>query len=105
MSTFSYQKQVAKLVVELSDRLASNHTLLFLVSRHAPKAFCECSTIHLLQKLFVMSDDDELEIRLMSSNLDELMERGSKSLDVICIEIRSRFIKCNDLKSMLALFD
>jgi hypothetical protein len=48
-------------------------------------------------------DDDELEVGLVLASLDDSMQGLSQSLDVVLVEIRSRFIKRNNLGSALAM--
>jgi hypothetical protein len=62
----------------------------------------ELCTLHLLQELFIVSDDNELEVLLVLSTLDDLVQGLSESRDVVSIKIRGWFVESNDLGTALA---
>lgn len=43
-----------------------------------------------------MRDDDELEIRLLLSSLDDVVKRLGQRLDVVSIEVRGRLVECDE---------
>jgi hypothetical protein len=47
--------------------LLVDNALLVCISADPPVVLTELTAFHLTQKLFVVGDDDELEIRLMTS--------------------------------------
>jgi hypothetical protein len=62
----------------------------------------ELGTLHLLQELFIVGDNDELEILLVLSTLDDLVQGHSESRDVVSIKIGCWFVESNDLETALA---
>jgi hypothetical protein len=82
---------------DVHNRLLLNHTLLLLVSADTVVVLSEVATIHVFQELFVVGDDNELEIGLVLASLDDAMQGNSQSLDVVLVEIRGRFVKGDDL--------
>jgi hypothetical protein len=62
----------------------------------------ELCTLHLLQELFIVGDNDELEILLVLSTLDDLVQGHSESRDVVSIKIGCWFVESNDLETALA---
>jgi hypothetical protein len=54
--------------------LSLNDTLLIRISTDLPVVVTELRALHLPQEVLVMSDDDELEVRLMLSSLDDLIQ-------------------------------
>lgn len=49
-----------------------------------------------------MGNDDELEVGLGLSVLDNCMERFGQCLDVVGIQVRGGFIKSNDLEVIVS---
>jgi len=49
-----------------------------------------------------VSDDNELEVLLVLSTLDDLVQGLSESRDVVSIKIRGWFVESNDLGTALA---
>ena len=49
-----------------------------------------------------MSDDNELEVLLVLSTLDDLVQGLSESRDVVSIKIGCWFVESNDLGTALA---
>lgn len=47
---------------------------------------------HLLEKVFVVRDDNQLEVRLHLSCLDDLVQAPSQGLDVIAVEVGRWFV-------------
>jgi len=62
----------------------------------------ELCTLHLLQELFIVGDDNELEVLLVLSTLDDLVQGLSESRDVVSIKIGCWFVESNDLETALA---
>jgi len=68
-----YRKQ-GYLSVEISKRALLNDTLLIGVSADTPVDIRECVALHMSQELLVMGDDDQLEVLLMLSGLDDSVQ-------------------------------
>lgn len=77
-----------------------DNALLVCISADPTIEIAELRALHLTQELLVMGDDDELEILLLTSSLDDLVQRLSESFNVVLIKVRRWFIKSNDLKSV-----
>lgn len=58
----------------------------------------EVGALHVSEKLLVVRDDDQLEVRLLSSCSDDVVQRLSQRPDVVPIEIGRRFIQCDELR-------
>ena len=77
-----------------------DNALLLCISADPSIGIAELRALHLTQELLVMGDDNELEILLLTSSLNDLVQRLSESFNVVLIKVRRRFIKSNDLKSV-----
>jgi hypothetical protein len=62
-------------ISQLRDSLPLNRATLVVVSEHTEVVISELATSHMLQELLVMSDDDELEVLLVTTVVDDLIER------------------------------
>lgn len=62
------------LVHQLGQALSMNLTLLLSISGYAIVCLREICTLHLLQEFFIVGDDDELEIWLVLSALNDHVE-------------------------------
>lgn len=60
-------------MIEIRYRHTFDHTLLISVSTNTVVDVGEVLTIHRFEKLFVVGNDDKLEIRLSSPSLDDSM--------------------------------
>jgi hypothetical protein len=80
------------------NTLSHDGTVLLPISAHSVVMIGELGDSHFLQELFVVGDDDELEVRLMLSVLDNLIQGLSKRLDIVAIQICSGFIESNNLR-------
>jgi len=58
-------------------------------------------TTHMLQELLVVGNDNELKILLVTTVVNDLIERNRQCLDVIRVEIRRWFVESNDLFTVL----
>ena len=74
-----------------------NNALLLRISAHSVIVLTKLRALHLAQEFLIVSNDDELEVRLMTSVLDDLVQRLSESSNVILIKVGSGLIKSNDL--------
>jgi len=84
----------------ISNRLSLNHTLLPIISTNTVIVLSKVITMHMLQELLIVSDDDELEVGLVLASLDDSMQSLSQSLDIVLVEVRSRFVERNNLLSL-----
>jgi len=55
----------------------------------------------MLQELLVVGNDNELKILLVTTVVNDLIERNRQCLDVIRVEIRRWFVESNDLFTVL----
>src|SRR4051812_38534577 len=85
---------------ETANVLLLNNTLLFLISADAEVIVCEILTLHLLQELFVMSNDNELEIGLSLALFNDHVERFCQRLDRVSVKVCCRFIESNNLNGV-----
>ena len=53
----------------------------------------EVGTFHVLQEVFVVRDDDELEVGLLLSCPDDVVERLGKRTNVVAVQIRRRLVE------------
>jgi len=60
-------------MIEIGYRHTFDHTLLISVSTNTVVDVGKVLTIHGFEKLFIVGNDDELEIRLSSPSLDDSM--------------------------------
>lgn len=77
-----------------------DHTLLICVSAHAIVVIGELGALHVLQELFIVSDDDELEIRLVLAVFYDLVQRFRERLDIVPVKVGGWFIKSNNLPAI-----
>lgn len=59
---------------DLVHGLLLNRAQLLLISADTPIVICELGALHVLQKLLVVGNNDELEILLLAPNLDDVVE-------------------------------
>ena len=81
----------------LQETLHLNNALLICISADPEILFTKLIALHLTQELLVVSDDDQLEVRLVTSVLDDLIQGLSESSNIVLIKIRCGLIKSNDL--------
>jgi hypothetical protein len=62
------------LLGQIADLLTPNGTLLIDVPIHAVIVICKICASHVLQELFIMGNDDELEILLTSTVVNKLVQ-------------------------------
>jgi hypothetical protein len=91
------------LIHQLTNSYPLNRTLLLPIPTNLPILIRKIRRMHLPQKLLVMSNDDNLEIRLAAASSDELIQRAGKSFDVVGVEIGGGFVKGDDLMISLVL--
>jgi hypothetical protein len=92
--------QTWPLIQELANRLRSYHTLLFFISMDTEVIICEVLTLHLLQKLLIVGDDDELEVGLALTLLDNSVKGFGERFDGVSVKIRSWLIERDNLKTV-----
>jgi hypothetical protein len=63
-----------QLLHEIRKRLPLDNALLLRIPAHLPIMIAELCTLHLPQEFFIVSDNDELEILLLLSILDDLVQ-------------------------------
>ena len=87
-----------------STRLRSKHVgqglsldnrLFSLASRHPVIVVGKVGALHKLQEFFVVGDDNQLEIRLLPSCSNDVVQRLRKRSDVVVVEVRRRLIQSN----------
>ena len=66
----------------LSNILPLNKALLIRIPAHAPIHIRIIRTVHLPEKLLVVRDNQQLEIRLLPTDLNNLAETLRQTLDV-----------------------
>ena len=77
----------------LRDRLPLDDRLLSVVSRHPVIGVAEVRTLHISEEIFIVRNDDQLEIGLLLPRLDDVVQRFCQRLDVVPIKIRRWFIQ------------
>jgi hypothetical protein len=77
------------LIHQLTNSYPLNRTLLLPIPTNLP--------------ILIMSNDDNLEIRLAAASSDELIQGAGKSFDVVGVEIGGGFVKGDDLMISLVL--
>jgi hypothetical protein len=77
---------------ETRKTLLLNDALLVRISADPKVVVTKLIALHLPQELLVVSDDDHLEVRLMTSVLDDLVQRLSESPDVVLIKVSGRLV-------------
>jgi hypothetical protein len=82
------------------ETLLLDNALLVCISADSIIVLTELRALPLPHEILVMDNDDELEILLLTSILDDLIQRLSESSNVVLIKIRRRFAKSNDLASV-----
>jgi hypothetical protein len=87
---------------EIRKRLSLDNALLLRIPAYLPIVIAELCTLHLLQELFIVGNNDELEILLVLSTLDDLVQGHSESRYDVSIKIGCRFVEGNDLETALA---
>jgi hypothetical protein len=90
-----------QLLHEIRKRLSLDNALLLRVPAYLPIMIAELCTLHLPQELFIVGDNDELEILLLLSILDDLVQGHSESRDIVSIKIGCWFVEGNDLETVL----
>jgi hypothetical protein len=91
-----------QLLHEICKRLSLDNALLLRVPAYLPIVIAELCTLHLLQELFIVGDDNELEVLLVLSTLDDLVQGLGESRDIVSIKIGCWFVESNDLETALA---
>ena len=76
--------------------LAHNDTLLSLIATHAVVVVSVVGTVHVSQELLVVRDDNQLEVRLLSSDANNLRQGLCQRADVVTIKVGRGFIQSNE---------
>jgi hypothetical protein len=77
--------------------LPLNDALLLIISTNSIVIITELCTLHKTQKFLVVSDDNELEVRLRLSGSDNAVKGFSQASNIIPIEVGRRFVKRDKL--------
>ena len=80
---------------DFCDRLPLDDGLLPVTARDTIIIVAEIRALHVPQEILVMGDDNQLEVRLLPSCLDDVVERFGQGSDVIPVQVRGRFVKSN----------
>ena len=76
------------------DRLSLNNRALVLVSADVPEEVCDIVLTEVLEEVFIVRDEYELEIDIeLIPLVDKLSEATSERLYVLLIQVRRRFIE------------
>jgi len=76
--------------------LSLDDRLLSIVPRNPVVVVAEVGAFHILKEFFVVRDDNQLEIRLLPSCSDDVVERLGKGPGVVMVEIRRRLVQRNE---------
>lgn len=82
--------------VEFVDSGASYGGVAILVFTDAIKVVASSESSEHANEAFIVSDNDELEISLVSSRLNEFSQRFSQASDIASIEVSGGFVKSKD---------
>lgn len=75
--------------------LTPNLRLLLNIPGHTEVVISQLSAIHMTQEIFIVGDDDQLKVLLVSSHFDEFIERPCKRNDVVAIQVCGRLVQSN----------
>lgn len=81
----------------LRDRLPLNNTLLPVVSAHTIIVVAEIRALHVPQKVFIVRNDDELEIRLCLPRANDPVKRFGETANVVVVQIGRWLVQGDEL--------
>lgn len=82
----------------LLNRLSFDNALLLLIPTNPVIRVAKLLTAHLFQKIFVVRDDDDLKIGLLTTLLDDAVERVGQRADIIRVQVGRRFVESDNLR-------
>lgn len=80
---------------DLGDILNLNYTLLLVIATYAIVVIRKVRAMHVTQKLFVVSNHNQLKVALLATCADDLGQRFCQGANVGLVEIRGRLVKRN----------